>query len=768
MSTNDFDLDQFKATFFEECAELLIDAETRLAELHHNPENVDVEDLHAIFRVVHSVKGGAGAFSFDQLVGFAHIYEALLDKMRQGEIDITEDIVGLLLAANDILTSLIQAAQNGVLVPEEDFAGVKEKLNLLAFGKEAAGSTSAADGSADDGSGSVGPKKYIIDFAPKPHLLQHANEPLLLVREMKELGELTTTVNTDRLPDIQKMISDESYFSWVFELISECSLNDVEEVFEFVTEDCDLKIEVEVSDSENTPATEITNDTTTPEEPQEELPEKSLEATKEQAVAAMQAPTIQPPAGQPAAGGGGGGGSGASARVSSIRVELDRVDRLVNMVGELVITQAMLRQQVDNLPPELAAFMAKGFEDLGMHTREIQESVMAVRMQPVKSVFARIPRLVRELSTKLGKKVELETSGENTEVDKTVIEQLSDPLIHMIRNSLDHGVEETPEDRVKAGKPELAIVKLMAEHRSGRIHIIVEDDGRGINRERVKTKAIEQGIISADDNLSNEAIDDLIFNPGFSTADEVTDVSGRGVGMDVVRRNISNLGGRISVQSIPGKGTKFVMSLPLTLAVLDGMVVAIGKEKFIISLTSIIESLRPAKEELHRLSNGAEVVSLRGEYIRLVKLHSLFKIPGAQKDPSKGLVVVVEIEGGKQVGILVDELLGQQQVVIKSLEENYDPVDGISAATILGNGMVALILDVDGLDAMARLEAHKSDPSHSPDHSDDASDAEPEDLNPEEQNLNSDKERRALTQDLSKPLVDDVLNVTDQDLEVVE
>ncbi|WP_085910174.1 chemotaxis protein CheA [Kiloniella majae] len=736
MSTNDFDLDQFKATYFEECAELLIDAETRLADLQHSPENVDAEDLNAIFRVVHSVKGGAGAFSFDQLVGFAHIYEALLDRMRQGEIQITEDIVTLLLSANDILTNLIQAAQNDITVPEEDFIDVKNKLNLLAFDQPVNSSTEEGETETTI-SEEKSTKKYIISFNPKPELLQHANEPLLLVREMKALGELTTIVNTDRLPSIQKIISDEAYFSWVFELVSDCSLTDVEEVFEFVTEDCDLDIKIE--DETQKPEDVSSQPTSAP--PIEDNSTKTLETTKKQAVEAMQAPTIPTPAtvGKPTP----TGNSQASQRVSSIRVELDRVDRLVNMVGELVITQAMLRQQVDNLPPELAAFMAKGFEDLGMHTREIQESVMAVRMQPVKSVFARIPRLVRELASKLGKKVELETSGEHTEVDKTVIEQLSDPLTHMIRNSLDHGIEETPEDRKKAGKPELATVTLSAEHRSGRIHIIVTDDGRGINRERVRAKAIEKGIINVDENLSDEAIDDLIFSPGFSTAEEVTDVSGRGVGMDVVRRNISNLGGRISVQSTPGKGTKFIMSLPLTLAVLDGMVVAIGKEKFIISLTAIIESLRPAKTELHNLSNGAEVVSLRGEYIRLVRLHRLFNIPGAQKDPSQALVVVVEIEGGKQVGILVDELLGQQQVVIKSLEENYDPVDGISAATILGNGMVALILDVDGLDAMARQASHKQN-------TDDEIDNQPGLLT-----TDTDEEKSTITNQLANSLPED-------------
>ncbi len=718
MSTNDFDLERFKATFFEECAELLIDAETRLAELRHDPKNINAEDLNAIFRAVHSVKGGAGAFNFDQLINFSHIYEALLDKMRHEEIEINEEIIDLLIAANDILTNLIQAAQNGTNYSENGFAETKDKLHNLAFGTPSKETNDPAGAPPENTTDTKSLKKFSINFLPKPSLLQHANEPLLLIYELRELGQLTSTINTDRLPHIQNLISDEAYFSWNFVLLSECSLSDVEEVFEFVTEDCELNISIEHAEGSSGDTLYETQDEDlslnsqpeklTPDKPIIPQNKQTLETTKEQAVVAMQAPTYQTssdptPSAPPQT-----NSTAASSKVSSIRVDLDRVDRLVNMVGELVITQAMLRQQVDNLPPELAAFMAKGFEDLGTHTREIQESVMAVRMQPVKSVFARIPRLVRELASKLGKKVDLETSGEDTEVDKTVIEQLSDPLIHMIRNSLDHGIEDSSDDRVQAGKPETAIIKLSAEHRSGRIHLIVTDDGRGINRERVKSKAIEKGIINADDHLNDEAIDELIFSPGFSTADEVTDISGRGVGMDVVRRNISNLGGRITVQSTPGKGTKFTMSLPLTLAVLDGMVIAIGKEKFIISLTSIIESLRPAAKELHTLSNGADVVSLRGEYIRLIRLYELFNIPGAQPDPSKALVVVVELEGGKQAGILVDELLGQQQVVIKSLEENYDPVAGISAATILGNGMVALILDVDGLDDMARLITNKN------------------------------------------------------------
>ncbi|WP_020593098.1 chemotaxis protein CheA [Kiloniella laminariae] len=707
MSNNEFNLDQFKATYFEECAELLIDAETRLALLQQHPDAVDVEDLHAIFRVVHSVKGGAGAFSFDQLVGFAHIYETLLDKMRQGTIAITEDLITLLLAANDILTRLIQAAQDGVTLTDSNLLDITNQLKSFAEDgshkqqEKPAPPSSQEPPQQEEQPAPARKSHYTIRFSPKPQLFQHANEPLLLVREMKQLGELSTTVNTENLPNIRKIEPDIAYFSWIFELVTDRSLADVEEVFEFVTDDCELEITVAtpepasagLASSDEPPHTQGSTD----------APEVPATSPVPEGKAAPLSPPPENIPGplQPA------GAPPTAAKVSSIRVDLDRVDRLVNMVGELVITQAMLKQQVDNLPPEFAQYMSKGFEDLGMHTREIQESVMAVRMQPVKSVFSRIPRLVRELATKLNKQVELVTLGEHTEVDKTVIEQLADPLIHMIRNSLDHGIEENAEARVAVGKPSKATVTLSAEHRSGRIHIIVTDDGRGINRERVRSKAIEKGVISPDSALSDEEIDDLIFSPGFSTADEVTDVSGRGVGMDVVRRNITNLGGRIAVQSIPGQGTKFVMSLPLTLAVLDGMIVSVGREKFVISLTSIIESLRPAIKDLHHLSNGATVVAIRGEYVRLVKLHKLFKITDAEKDPSKALVVIAEIEGGRRVGILVDELLGQQQVVIKSLEENYDPVEGISAATILGNGKVALILDVDGLNTMAKAEINE-------------------------------------------------------------
>ncbi len=383
-------------------------------------------------------------------------------------------------------------------------------------------------------------------------------------------------------------------------------------------------------------------------------------------------------------------------KATSIRVDLDRVDKLVNMVGELVITQSMLAQHMTSIDLAKNQQIMNGFEELSMHTRELQENVMAIRMQPVSSVFARMRRLVRDLAPKLEKKVKLITRGEETEVDKTVIEELVDPLTHMIRNSMDHGLE-TPAEREANGKPAEGTVKLSAEHRGGRIIIEIADDGRGINRPKVLQKAKEKGIIDANANLTDEEIDQLIFAPGFSTADQVSDVSGRGVGMDVVRQNITSLGGRITVTSVPGKGTTTSLLLPLTLAVLDGMIVEVGSENYVVPINNILETVRPQPKDVHKLMSGARVMKVRGQYIRLVSLAKIFKVNDAVSDPCKGLVVLAETDTGQPVGLIVDKLIGQRQVVMKSLESNYSSIDGISAATILGNGKVCLIIDVEGI-----------------------------------------------------------------------
>ncbi len=668
---------QFKATYFAECSELLSDVETQLSELSSGSS--DPEVLHAIFRAVHTIKAGAGAFKFTQLATFSHEFEALLDRMRNGKIAVTEDGVSLLFRAADILAAMVESAENEETLSEDFGKQVLDEILKIVKGNvvPAASSEATAEPARPQQTKEIeeqeqGPTQYEIIFAPKSELFKHANEPLLIVRELKTLGTLEAVPNLEKLPSLKGMDGEEAYISWQFHLTTEAPYEDVEEVFEFVTEDCHLSIKVSAHDS----SASIEKET----------------AEEQSPTPVMQQATPDKPA--PVA-------TKAATKVSSIRVDLDRIDRLVNMVGELVITQSMLSQQTNDLPTEKMPNMVRGLEELALHTRELQESVMAIRMQPVKSVFSRIPRLVRDLSNKLGKKVVLNTVGENTEVDKTVIEEISDPITHMIRNSLDHGLEG-PEERTKAGKAETGEITLSAEHRGGRIVITIADDGRGINRQAVLSRALERGLITDASQLSDDEIDNMIFAPGFSTAEQVTDISGRGVGMDVVRRNIQALGGRVSIQSTPGKGSRFTMTLPLTLAVMDGMIVQAGGEKYVIPIPNIVESLRPERDALKRLPNGQKLVRIRGHYIPLCPLYQVFNIPNARKDPAKALVVLVESEEFGTVGIVVDELIGQQQVVIKSLENNYRPVNGISAATILGNGKVAPILDIEAVYRIAQ------------------------------------------------------------------
>lgn len=637
----------FKKTFFEECAELLNAAEGHLADLDAGRANADT--LHAVFRAVHSIKGGAGAFGFAQLVRFAHALEALLDDLRAGSSGPSREVVALLLRAIDVLGDIVAAAQNATELTDGNAESV---LAVLEESRRAQDGTNSHHAPATAPRGAV--ETYEIGFTPGQDLLRRAHEPLLLVRALQRLGTLAVEVDATHVPDLALLDPEICHLAWNFRLETDAGEDAVREVFEFVEDLCELSI---CSKSSGPGA----------------------------ACNAAPGPTL--PAVAP----------GATARpnsaVTSIRVDTDKVDRLVNLVGELVITQAMLAQQGGYLPVEQYPALIQGLEALSQHARELQESVMAIRAQPVKSVFVRMPRLVRELATSLGKEVRLLTSGETTEIDKTVIEQLTDPLTHMIRNAIDHGIE-SPDERVRRGKPPEGTIYLSAEHRSGRIVIEIADDGRGLNRERVLAKARERELVPADAALSEEEIDNLIFLPGFSTAEQVSNVSGRGVGMDVVKRNIQALGGRITIESKAGAGSRFLLSLPLTLAVLDGMVVAVGRETYIIPLTNIMESLRPKPADIHPVVGKGAVLSIRGEYVPLVYPSRIFKVPDTIADPCAGTVVIVENEGEGRIGLVVDELLGQQQVVIKSLESNFRSVEGISGATILGNGRVALILDV--------------------------------------------------------------------------
>ncbi|MCW0232017.1 MAG: chemotaxis protein CheA [Ferrovibrio sp.] len=735
------DLAQFKQTFFSECEELLGDLEGHLMALQSGEG--DNNTLNAVFRAIHSIKGGAGAFGFDRLVAFAHIFETVLDLMRDGRLEPTPDSVLLVLHCADILSDLVKAAQNGTELPaDHENEGRKSLIDLAAsIGVDADphaadAALAALDAQLAGGGGldaepepapAAAPEpepeapaapaapakapllKYLVKFTPRDALYQRANEPLILIRELRELGGFLAKADADAVPALDQIQPEGAYIKWEFEIETDRGEQAIKDVFEFVLDDCELSITCL-----NPPAAAAK-----PAEP-EAVAKPAAEAAPKAAAAPVAAPAAAPKAEAPkpaaaapkaeagagpgAAGGGGAGGETKAAR--SIRVDLDRVDKLVNMVGELVITHAMIAQQTEHLHADQHPELANGLAELSHHIRDLQESVMAMRAQPVKSVFARLPRLVRELAMMTNKKIRLDMSGENTEIDKTVIEQLGDPLTHMIRNSCDHGIE-SPEDRSAAGKPAEGVIHVSADQRGGRIVIEITDDGRGINREKVMKKAIEKKLVAPDAVLSNEEIDNLIFLPGFSTADTVSNISGRGVGMDVVRQNIQSLGGRVHIQSRPGQGSSFILTLPLTLAVLDGMVLKVGVQSYILPLANIVESLRPEPDQINIVANQSELLRIRGEYVPLVYLHRIFKVPNGIDDTTKALVIIVELEDSSKMGLVVDEIIGQQQVVIKSLEENFDPIRGVGAATILGNGRVSLILDVAGIKHIAEREGQQ-------------------------------------------------------------
>lgn len=704
------DMEDFKRTFFEESGELLSAAETHLLDLA--PGNTPPDKLGAIFRAVHSIKGGAGAFGFERLVKFTHSFKSLLDALRSGKTNLTEKAQHtLLMKGFDCVADLVREAKGDAQIPEEREGPLLEAFNDwypinggVPKKKEPAATAPSATPSAPAapvGASEPGARKYIVRFKPNRSLFAKANEPILILRQLNKIGKTIVACATGGVPTIDRFEPEEGYLNWIIQLETTASKEAVQEVFEFVEGDCDLAIDLlpdgpqvlnhspmkSAMDAEAPPAAPVEAQQAVP--AAETLPEKAPEKAPAKETA-KDAPKDGAKDGDKAA------------TIGSIRVDLDKIDRLVNMVGEIVITQAMVAQQLSSLHIENQDLLS-GLDAMQQHTRELQDSVMSVRAQPVKSVFQRMPRLVREVAGMCNKEVRLVTSGENTEVDKTVIEQLSDPLTHMIRNSIDHGIK-SPDKRESLGKPREGTILLSAEHRSGRILIQIVDDGGGINREKVKQKCITNGLISPDAQLTDEEIDNFIFLPGLSTADKISNVSGRGVGMDVVKKNIQALGGRVHVQSKPGQGSRFILSLPLTLAVLDGMVVSCAGERYVLPLTSIIELLRPTGEQISKLVNNGDLIHIRGEYVRLLYLHSVFNIPGAITDPTKALIVLVEVEGQQKIGIVVDEVVGQQQVVIKSLESNYRQIEGISAATILGDGRVALILDVVGLKQMLTIQ----------------------------------------------------------------
>ncbi len=677
-----------RVTFFQECEEQLASLEAGLLTMEEGDHSADT--VNAVFRAVHSIKGGAGAFKLTGLVNFAHVFETALDKVRAGQLKPDADVMKLMLRSADVLSDLVRDARDGQLSDEGPHVSVAEEIDAL---------LARNSGEAEDDGG------FDIDFAPimvsfdalpeaplenrfevrlNPHrsLYEKANEPLALLRELGSLGTLELACDCSGLPPIDVLDPLQSYLQWTAIVTTEKGEQDIREVFEFVEGDCDLAVALVPPPA---PVAEILPEAETPASLPVEEPPQAAEPPKVQTAALASTPPSAP---APAA-------AATAAAQPTIRVDLDRVDRLINLVGELVINQAMLAQRV-HLSGHGDTGVTTSLDELEHLTRDLQESVMAIRAQPVKPLFQRMSRIVREVAEATGKMVRLRTEGEATEVDKTVLELLADPLTHMIRNAVDHGLE-TPEARVAKGKTPEGTVRLSAAHRSGRVVIEVADDGAGINRPKVLESAIRKGLVAPDAQLSDAEIDNLLFLPGFSTASAVSNISGRGVGMDVVKKSIQALGGRIATQSRANEGSTFTMSLPLTLAVLDGIIVSVAGQTFVIPLTAIIETLKPEPGWLHPLGDGTFVMQVRGKFVPLIDVGVELGVKPHGDNPPSGVAILVESENGSRSALLVDDIQDQRQVVIKSLETNYNRVPGVAAATILGDGRVAMILDVDSL-----------------------------------------------------------------------
>jgi len=716
------DLTQFHDAFFEESFEALDSMEAALLKLDVGAP--DPEIINTIFRVAHSIKGGSATFGFSDIASFTHSLETLLDELRGRRMVVSVAISDLLLKSVDVMRDMLRAVQGKLPIDAQRVADLQFDLELAIARKDGGAATfrdTAPAGAA---------RLWRIHFRPYPQFFARGNDPLRMLRELATLGEVEITAEAADLPPLVELDPQACYLAWTIELEGDADEEGIREVFDWATGECDLGIEC-VGACAGADA-RARRDAIAPAPPSSEPPLPSAAAQDTSAIeASRNAPAAAASSDAPASDApvaaavahapmpladvvpldppkapaakpetphlSGIGDSG------SIRVSVEKIDELMNTVGELVITQAMLSQLSRSLEGPAADQFRSGLAQLERNMRELQESVMRVRMLPISFVFSRFPRMVRDLAQRLGKQIELKLTGEQTELDKTVLEKIGDPLVHLVRNSIDHGIEK-PEVRAAAGKPPAGTVHLDACHRGGNIAVEVSDDGGGLDKDRILAKARERGLVGPADQLTDEQIYDLIFLPGFSTAEQTTDLSGRGVGMDVVRRNIKELGGKIEVRTERGRGSRFIITLPLTLAIVDGQSVVVGTETYIVPLTSIIESLQLKPEHVSRLGGRGEVFSFRGQYLPVIRLHEVFGVEPRARELHQGLVVVVEGDG-RRVGLFVDDLLGQQQVVIKSLETNYGHVEGVSGATILGDGSVALILDLPGLMRITSLKA---------------------------------------------------------------
>ncbi|SDX32564.1 two-component system, chemotaxis family, sensor kinase CheA [Roseicitreum antarcticum] len=690
-----------------------------LTEITDTPgDAVDPETVNSVFRAVHSIKGGAAAFGLDALVKFAHQFETALDEMRSGRLSATDAVMKILLRSADHLSALVVVARDNTEINTSVGADLLEKLAQISGSSVAAQSSAVAGGPAEEPDFGFQPLALAFDFGPAAEstftivfsatkrLFANGNDPVHLFRALAELGSLSVKVDTDALPRLDDLDCADSYFTWLLILRTSDSEEAIREVFEFVDGACSLEITREEG------AEDIT---TKPSEPQivdvgraPEVVDTAATPQPDSAGARQDSPPSPPPSRSRGGAGSDKPTKAAAGFQGTVRVDLELVDRLINIVGELVINQAVLSQCVQDAGLSKSPDVISGLDEFKNLAREIQENVMAIRAQSVKPLFQRMARILREASDISGKVVRFETEGEATEVDKTVIERLVDPLTHIIRNSVDHGLE-LAEVRRAAGKPETGRVKLSAAHRSGRVLIEVSDDGGGINRPKVRQIAIDKGLIPPESALSDNEIDKLLFLPGFSTAREVTDLSGRGVGMDVVRSSIHNLGGRVNIASVPGQGTTLSISLPLTLAVLDGMVVDVAGQTMVIPITAIIETLRPSAKDIHQVASNGQVVAVRDTFVPIVDLAEVFGHRKRSDDYTSMVLLLVESGQNERWALAVDRIHDQRQVVIKGLEGNYGHVPGVAAATILGDGKIALIIDPE--EAALRVRAESVSPS---------------------------------------------------------
>ncbi|MET1754341.1 chemotaxis protein CheA [Novosphingobium sp. RD2P27] len=734
------ELDEIQAIFFEECVEGLAAAEAGLSDMANG--DTSAETIAGVFRAVHSIKGGSGAFGHAALLAFSHRFENVLDEVRAGRIAASAGVVKEMLSAFDILSDHVTAAQEQSAPPADDAMLAKLDEILATMGACVDGGAAPAAAAAapapepspvsapapeadadefgftpitavveefdpfgfepvavslDDLDGPADSQSdWMVRFAPSRDALSNGGEPLLIVRELERLGGRVVDVDSSALPALRELDPEASYFVWSISVPGSIEKSEIDECFDFVAPDSVVEInradgpgspppgkepveaQVDLPVEAPAPASAEPAPTPTATATAAPAPSPTLTLVESKPVAA---PTPAAPKGE----------KPTEQGSQTIRVELTKLDQLLNLVGELVIRGSILADRLSPADQERVEL-----PQLSRLTRQIQDSVMSLRAQPIKQAFSRVPRMLRELSSETGKQVILDVEGETTEVDKSVIEKIGDPLTHMIRNAIDHGIEK-PDERIARGKPAEGSLRLSAEQKGARILVRVRDDGRGIDRQRVRGKAVEKGIIAADAVLSDEEIDQLICAPGFSTAETISNISGRGVGMDVVRSNVEALGGRVEIQSVPGEGTTFTMILPLTLAILDGMVVRLANQRFVLPLASVVESVRPEPGQVKSVSPTSEVIELRGNYLPVKRLTDFFGLDSVEvQEPEDSLVIVVESDGGL-VGLMVDTIDDRREVVIKSLDQNLHPIRGIGGATILGDGSIALILDVDAL-----------------------------------------------------------------------